>query len=1144
MNAQNSDQELQKKIYEIYLLLEETFSSKDTKKIKDARNKLNEIFKDLKNSVDLLFIALSYKTIGGKEIPLDIHKSVAIYLKNILCVQKIFKSDEVYNYILKIFDLIFNKSNENPNLKNIAINNSFQTMVTNLLSSKAVLEEKNDYIIKLFEIVSDSIKNVKTENFLDVAKSVILLISSLFSSKSANNENYELLVTKYYMPIIDIIFANVPKFLIPQDNIYNIEFLTILKLLFDGFYSNLTRMRGILPIEKRKEISMKLFKEYGTYCFELLHLSPAFDEATTQQFVKPNPIIVFGSNQKLCYEMNHMKSKAIQFLSFITQISTVEEKFMDEDSKNSINDKELKELLIKLIYSIVNTFEDILNNENKFNFLRKYTGEFNDEDDCYNMVLFQICVFLTRSLIREPIKTQFSGHMKQFLLNMLFPMIVTIDDEQNFAETDPEGYHQYINDITSMFKIKNFRTSGCFLIKKICEKFEDMSNFVLSFCIEMMNYIITGGQINTQVSDYNIYLKNKKDALIDQFNDKKKLDFALLIILILRDKIRNEKFFKSRLVEIIINNYENIHRITFSLIKIKLCKVYYYFIPGFFEGNETIQKENKKNFIENVVNFLLNNIIQKNLQTGEEYSQALSFGASEAIIELSNLPKDESNEENTLLRELITKSLEQNFHILNQLISNVDIYTFYMIIDQIISTIQISQRNLVFECINNLSKKFLQQFLNQNGQKEENNLYLSQYFTIIISFLNGKNKITPGNKEEISKFNECFNQILNYIKNPKKFGFYEQLVTTTEDYIKSLDGINEQSALVLKNIKAIIDKDSTLSTHCYNFVSTFLSYIQKNISEKPLNQEELFMDILEIIKKGFSLKTETLKTSKIFALLLTLQILSLNPNLNSEVFEYLILQSLESFELVHIKEDIISYRDNINQLSLANVSLGFVFKPEQTFQILQQTFTVIKNEGKAEIPRFNKYVSFLKEIFNISYPEYSPILGKCIILGICGIFANQKCAESLKNSMMDIKLFLLSIFINLVSFHKRQKCYILNKLMKKEIRCNFVEENELEDEEEEEDDYNDSDEEFNSNIEQALSNSDNIKNSDEFQFFSKVINDIKNNDKEVYEYIVNKFNDGSKLMEELTKVRNIKIIYDNKEFTVPRKTVKIIKKNH
>ena len=540
MNPQNSDQELQKKIIEIYYLLQETFTSKETKKIKEAKNKLSEIFKDVKSSVDLLFIALSYKQIDGKEIPLDLHKSVAIYLKNLFYAQKAFSQEEIYNYILKIFDLIFNGSKNNTHLLKMTIFNSFQTMVQILLSSKQVIEGNNDYVIKLMEILLNSIKNTTNENFLEVAKSVILLVTSLLVSKSVKADNYEIIITKYYMPIVDAIFMNVPKFLIPKENIYNIEFLNILKLLFDGFYSNLSRVRGILPIEKRKEIAMKLFKEYGNYCFELIHLSPAFDEQTTQKYNKPNPIIVFNSNEKLCYEINHMKSKAIQFLSFITQISSVEDKYGDDDIKNNINDKELKELLSKLIYSIVNTFEDILNNENKFNFLRKYTGEFNNEEDSYNMVLFQICVFLTRTLIREPIKTQFSGHMKQFLLNMLFPMLVTIDDEQVFADTDPEGYHQYINDITSVYKIKNFRTSGTFLIKKICEKFEDMSNFVLAFCLEMMNFIINGGQINTQVSDYNVYLKNKKDALIDQFNDKKKLDFAILIILILRDKIKNE----------------------------------------------------------------------------------------------------------------------------------------------------------------------------------------------------------------------------------------------------------------------------------------------------------------------------------------------------------------------------------------------------------------------------------------------------------------------------------------------------------------------------------------------------------------------------------------------------------------------------
>ena len=70
---------------------------------------------------------------------------------------------------------------------------------------------------------------------------------------------------------------------------------------------------------------------------------------------------------------------------------------------------------------------------------------------------------------------------------------------------------------------------------------------------------------------------------------------------------------------------------------------------------------------------------------------------------------------------------------------------------------------------------------------------------------------------------------------------------------------------------------------------------------------------------------ETLKTSKINALLLTFQILNLNPNLNNEIIEYLILQSFGSFELAEVNEDIVSTRENINQLSLANVSLGFIF---------------------------------------------------------------------------------------------------------------------------------------------------------------------------------------------------------------------------
>ena len=499
MSIAITDQGTDMKILEILKLLEETFHGKDTKKIKEAKNKLNEIFKNINDSIEIIFLALSKKIIGGKEITLDLHKSLVVYLKNLFYAYKDSEADKIFNYLLKIFDLIFNQSQNNPNLLETSILSIFQAMISNLLSNKNMISTDDNYIDQLFAVLLNSIKNATNDKFLKIARTVVLLSASLLSSKSANNTNYEKLINDYYIPIVNSIFANVPNFIIPKNNIYNDEYITILKFLLDGFYTILLRMKIFFENNKRKEIAMKFFKDYGTYCLELIQLSPNFDENTKNQFGIANPIIVFNSNEKMCYEINILKSKAIQFLSFITQISTLEDKITEEESKNVIADKELIDVLNKLIVLIIKSFEDILKNENKFNAIRKNKGEFNDEEDSYNSLLFQICVFLTRSLIREPIKQQFMDHMRQFLLNILFPMIVTIDDENGFSEADPEGYHQYINDIIVEFKAKNFRTSACFLINKICDKYENMSNFMLSFCLEMLNFILNGGQINEEL---------------------------------------------------------------------------------------------------------------------------------------------------------------------------------------------------------------------------------------------------------------------------------------------------------------------------------------------------------------------------------------------------------------------------------------------------------------------------------------------------------------------------------------------------------------------------------------------------------------------------------------------------------------------
>ena len=117
--------------------------------------------------------------------------------------------------------------------------------------------------------------------------------------------------------------------------------------------------------------------------------------------------------------------------------------------------------------------------------------------------------------------------------------------------------------------------------------------------------------------------------------------------------------------------------------------------------------------------------------------------------------------------------------------------------------------------------------------------------------------------------------------------------------MKNFNSINERSIFVLEKIKIIIQIDSCINSSSYDFISTFLFFFQKKIREQSFKEEEIkkiLDNILEIINKSFSFLEETFESSKIYSLSLILQILIINPNLDTKILEYLILQSFESFK--------------------------------------------------------------------------------------------------------------------------------------------------------------------------------------------------------------------------------------------------------
>ena len=179
-----------------------------------------------------------------------------------------------------------------------------------------------------------------------------------------------------------------------------------------------------------------------------------------------------------------------------------------------------------------------------------------------------------------------------------------------------------------------------------------------------------------------------------------------------------------------------------------------------FYDEKNMLKDNK--IIENSINFLLNNIIQKKHQNDGDYIQALAFESSDTLIELLNFP----TKDNEILIKFISQDLEKNFSVFNKLIEIIDVDSFYLVLEQIISEIKINQRDLLFECLNNVSKKFQKYFLKNNKYYKILGIHC---FNIFRNFLTGKNKINNTDKHEIQKFNQIFEPLLNYIKNPKKF---------------------------------------------------------------------------------------------------------------------------------------------------------------------------------------------------------------------------------------------------------------------------------------------------------------------------------------------------------------------------------------
>ena len=707
-----------KDLIKIINIFQDGLTRNNFDKNKDEIKFFNYISTNIKKDSSLFIKALSIKSIDNTIISLNIHRNISFCLFDLLNNKQYnLNKNDYISLVEQILELILNPNNLNPNLYDSEIIDKMTGILGKLLLS-SYDNNNNNYIDDIFQNILENISLTKIENIpligiYAVNSSSVML--EVIMNKSINNNYYEELYNNYYIPIINKILQNFSYFIDEKNNIYNDDFIRLLKYLFDWLYILLNKVFHKNGKEKRKEIGLKLFNEYGKYIYQLVKFCPLYDESTAKLFGKESSIIVFNADEKKCYEINNMKYKVIQFLIYIIQSASIEKNNKNEENIYIIEEKELIEFIYKIVELIISDIKSNINNKNKFKYLRKYKGYIKNEKDCFNILIFIEFCFFTRCLIREPFISNYPWDIKKFILENVFPMMIIIEDEIKFLDNNPDEYHKYLNDIITEFSIRNFRASACFLIKKLCNNNYEIKNFVLGFSIEMMNYIINEGKIQNYLSEYNIYLRYIKDSFINELDDITKLDLSLLVILILKEKI-NDSYFKNHLRDILLNNQEKFHLIQNPIIKIKIFRIYSYFLNNIFGEkevnpdnvinifrgkqsnftlNNSIEYNIKKKFNENAINFLFNNIIQNE----NDFKEILIYEASETINNILIFNKNES------ILKYIFEILEKNFSDIIRLIELVKAPPFYILIEKIITGIEIKEKDELYKCINSLTKK-------------------------------------------------------------------------------------------------------------------------------------------------------------------------------------------------------------------------------------------------------------------------------------------------------------------------------------------------------------------------------------------------------------------------------------------------------
>ena len=247
------------------------FEGKDNNILEEAKNKLDEKFKNISKVIIFLLKILSMNTIDNIEIPLNVHLNICLYLKYIFVEKKIIDLNQRTYLLVNIVKLISQTNTINNNLANEKIFNNINIIFKLLLSQIPF----KYYYSQISSLIPDILSHERKDDFLLTAKYYIDF-GFLIIEEEFRKNNYEMFPLCKTM--INIILERISNYIDDEKQLYNDDYIYLLKISYHLLFDVVRILNIRNKIEDMKSIYSELFEVHSKYIILIIKIYPPYDK--------------------------------------------------------------------------------------------------------------------------------------------------------------------------------------------------------------------------------------------------------------------------------------------------------------------------------------------------------------------------------------------------------------------------------------------------------------------------------------------------------------------------------------------------------------------------------------------------------------------------------------------------------------------------------------------------------------------------------------------------------------------------------------------------------------------------------------------------------------------------------------------------